>query len=126
LFRASVANLFNGGVTPLLGRATNYSIHSLRDLEISASFHFLLRLVLELSNQLQYSFCRSLTMGQRHQLFVIAKIGNRYRGLAAVHHRKSALSIYLTILWLVRSAEEAPDCIYLGHPVSLKLYPSRK
>jgi hypothetical protein len=25
-------------------------------------------------------------MGQRHQLFVIAKIGNRYRGLAAIHH----------------------------------------
>jgi hypothetical protein len=26
-------------------------------------------------------------MGQRHQLFVIAKIGNRYRGLAVFHHQ---------------------------------------
>ena len=26
-------------------------------------------------------------MGQRHQLFVVAKIGNRYRPLAAVHHQ---------------------------------------
>jgi hypothetical protein len=26
-------------------------------------------------------------MGQRHQLFVIAKIANRYRGLAAFHHQ---------------------------------------
>jgi len=26
-------------------------------------------------------------MGQRHQIFVIAKIGHRYRGLAAVHHQ---------------------------------------
>lgn len=26
-------------------------------------------------------------MGQRHQLFVIAKILGRYRGLAAVHHQ---------------------------------------
>src|SRR5271156_1559806 len=26
-------------------------------------------------------------MGQRHQLFVIAKIANRYRGLAVFHHQ---------------------------------------
>lgn len=26
-------------------------------------------------------------MLQRHELFVIAKIGNRYRGLAAIHHQ---------------------------------------
>ncbi|KAF7960047.1 hypothetical protein EAE96_001647 [Botrytis aclada] len=26
-------------------------------------------------------------MGQRHQLFVIAKINGRYRGLAAIHHQ---------------------------------------
>ena len=26
-------------------------------------------------------------MGQRHQLFIIAKVGTRYRVLAAVHHQ---------------------------------------
>lgn len=26
-------------------------------------------------------------MGQRHQLFIIAKFGSRYRGLAALHHQ---------------------------------------
>jgi hypothetical protein len=26
-------------------------------------------------------------MGQRHQLIIIAKIGNRYRGLATTHHQ---------------------------------------
>lgn len=26
-------------------------------------------------------------MGQRHQLFIIAKFGSRYRGLATVHHQ---------------------------------------
>jgi hypothetical protein len=26
-------------------------------------------------------------MGQRHQLFAIAKIGGRYRSLAALHHQ---------------------------------------
>jgi hypothetical protein len=30
---------------------------------------------------------RDCIMGQRHQLFVIAKIGNRYRGLAVFHHQ---------------------------------------
>ncbi|PQE29823.1 hypothetical protein CJF32_00000476 [Rutstroemia sp. NJR-2017a WRK4] len=41
-------------------------------------------------------------MGQRHQLFVIAKIGNRYRGLAAVHHQYlygySAIKICLNLI----------------------------
>jgi len=26
-------------------------------------------------------------MGQHHQIFIIAKIGARYRGLAALHHQ---------------------------------------
>jgi hypothetical protein len=41
-------------------------------------------------------------MGQRHQLFVIAKVGNRYRRLSALHHqylyRASALKRCLEIL----------------------------
>lgn len=109
LLRATVAILFNGGVAPLLVRAINHSINSLRDLELSALFFFSLSLPLILSSfgrllnfcifqSILCPFGHPLTMGQRHQLFVIAKIGTRYRGLAAVHHRKSFLHIYSTRL----------------------------
>ncbi len=57
-------------------------------------------------------------MGQRHQLFVIAKIKNRYRGLAAVHHQwlygngpLKGTSVHLTSLIYVQS--------YLTPPQSL-------
>ncbi|KAJ8071293.1 hypothetical protein OCU04_001629 [Sclerotinia nivalis] len=46
-------------------------------------------------------------MGQRHQLFIIAKINGRYRGLAAVHHQwlygATALKICLNILKILQS-----------------------
>ncbi|KAF7899023.1 uncharacterized protein EAF01_008236 [Botrytis porri] len=46
-------------------------------------------------------------MGQRHQLFVIAKINGRYRGLAAIHHQclwgASALQVCLNILKILQS-----------------------
>ncbi|KAF7872289.1 hypothetical protein EAF04_003213 [Stromatinia cepivora] len=46
-------------------------------------------------------------MGQRHQLFIIAKINGRYRGLAAVHHQwlfgATALKICLNIRQILQS-----------------------
>ncbi|KAF7940391.1 uncharacterized protein EAE98_000518 [Botrytis deweyae] len=46
-------------------------------------------------------------MGQRHQLFVIAKVNGRYRGLAAIHHQWlygiTALEACLNILKILQS-----------------------
>ncbi|TGO26641.1 hypothetical protein BPAE_0055g00120 [Botrytis paeoniae] len=46
-------------------------------------------------------------MGQRHQLFVVAKINGRYRGLAAIHHQwlygVTALEVCLNILKILQS-----------------------
>lgn len=46
-------------------------------------------------------------MGQRHQLFVIAKIGPRYRVLAAIHHQwlygEDAVSACLRTLQVLRA-----------------------
>jgi hypothetical protein len=48
-------------------------------------------------------------MGQRHQLFVIAKIGARYRGLAAIHHQwlygATALKVCRRLLHIFQSPE---------------------
>lgn len=54
-------------------------------------------------------------MGQRHQLFVIARIANRYRTLAAVHHQwlygESALQSCLRVLDILRArSNRIPIC----------------
>jgi hypothetical protein len=48
-------------------------------------------------------------MGQRHQLFVIAKIGHRYRGLATIHHQWLYSSRALQVTPRLRRIFQAPE-----------------
>ncbi|CAD6443525.1 a813fa8e-9d2d-4fa6-a942-d5b23cc450cd [Sclerotinia trifoliorum] len=66
-------------------------------------------------------------MGQRHQLFIIAKINGRYRGLAAVHHQwlygDDALKICLNIRQILQSPANR---IALSHELRHATHLSKK
>ncbi|KAJ4182060.1 hypothetical protein NW767_013953 [Fusarium falciforme] len=59
-------------------------------------------------------------MGQRHQLFVIARVGKHYRSLAAVHHQwLYGVSALRSCLRLLRIFSDPGNCLALKHELDL-------